>query len=170
MPPRVRVGLISDTHGLLRPEAVHALRASDRIVHAGDIVDPRNLDELAAIAPVTAVRGNNDRGPWAQAIPPTNTLAIGCVSILVIHDIALLEPDAADGFRVVVCGHSHRPSIAERDGVLYVNPGSAGPRRFALPVSVGELVVAGGDVRARLIELDVAPVAHRGHAQAGPRA
>ena len=155
--PDVRVGLISDTHGLLRNEALAALRGSDFIVHAGDIGDARIIEQLASIAPVTAVRGNNDRGAWAVARPETNTLVVGDASIFVLHDIASLEFDpAAKGVRAVVSGHSHRPSIAERGGVLYVNPGSAGPRRFSLPVSVGELLICATSVRARLIELDVA--------------
>lgn len=149
----MRVGLISDTHGLLRPEALDALRGSDRIVHAGDIGAPDILAALEAIAPVTAVRGNNDRAAWAAEIPETNTLDADGASILVIHDVAALGARAARRHRVVVSGHSHRPSIAERDGVLYVNPGSAGPRRFTLPISIGELVVSGRSVRARLIDL-----------------
>lgn len=150
---RVRVGLISDTHGLLRPEALAALAGSDFIVHAGDIGDPAIIEQLAAIAQVIAVRGNNDRGAWASAIPETCTLVAGGASIFVVHDIATLSIGLAARVRAVVSGHSHRPSIAERDGVLHVNPGSAGPRRFSLPVSVGELVVRGADVQARLIEL-----------------
>jgi putative phosphoesterase len=149
----VRVGLISDTHGLLRPEALAALERSDRIVHAGDIGEPSIIAALEAIAPVTAVRGNNDRDAWAAAIPEVDTLKVGAVSILVVHDLATLADGAAKRHRVVVSGHSHRPAIVERDGVLYVNPGSAGPRRFTLPVSIGELVIDGGDVKARLIDL-----------------
>ncbi len=153
----MRVGLISDTHGLLRPEALAALAGSDRIVHGGDIGDASILEQLASIAPVTAVRGNNDHGAWARAIPQTATLTVERVSILAIHDLAALARDpAAEGIRVVVSGHSHRPSIVERDGVLYVNPGSAGPRRFSLPVCAASLAIDGADVRARLIELRVA--------------
>jgi len=127
----LRVGLISDTHGLLRPEATAFLRGSDFIVHGGDICDPRILEELAALAPVTAVRGNNDRGAWAESLRETEMLQIGEVCIYAIHDLAQLhiEPAAA-GVRVVVSGHSHKPLVEERDGVLYVNPGSSGPRRF----------------------------------------
>jgi putative phosphoesterase len=149
----VRVGLISDTHGLLRPEALAALEGSDRIVHAGDIGEPSIIAALEAIAPVTAVRGNNDRGAWAAAIPGRATLDADGVSILVVHDLATLAAGAATRHRVVVSGHSHRPAIAERGGVLYVNPGSAGPRRFTLPISVGEIVVERGDAKARLIDL-----------------
>jgi len=125
------VGLISDTHGLLRPEAAEALKGSDAIIHAGDIGDPRLLHELARLAPVTAVRGNVDRGPWASALPATEVLQAGAAFIYVIHNLAELDLDpAAAGFRAVVSGHSHRPAQREKDGVLFVNPGSAGPRRF----------------------------------------
>jgi hypothetical protein len=151
-----RVGLISDTHGLLRPEATAFLRGSDFIVHAGDIGDARVLEELRAIAPVTAVRGNNDKGAWAEAVPQTEVLQIGEVSVYVLHNLAELDLDSmAAGCRVVVSGHSHRPLVEARDGVLYVNPGSAGPRRFKLPVSVAELQIAGASVKARLTELKV---------------
>jgi putative phosphoesterase len=149
----LRVGLISDTHGLLRPEAKAFLQGSDYIVHGGDICDPAILDELAAIAPVTAMQGNNDRGLWAKRLPETAVLQVGGVFIYAIHDLAQLdiEPDAA-GIRVVVYGHSHKPMVEERDNVLYVNPGSAGPRRFTLPIAVGELMVSGNAVTARIVE------------------
>ena len=151
-----RVGLISDTHGLLRPEAIAFLRGSDFIVHAGDIGDADVLRALNALAPVTVVRGNNDNGPWAERIAETEVLQIGEVFIYVLHNLAELDLDpAAAGFRVVVSGHSHRPSIDERDGVLYVNPGSSGPRRFSLPIAVGELEVAGRSVKAKLVELQL---------------
>jgi uncharacterized protein len=151
-----RIGLISDTHGLLRPEAVTFLRGSDRIVHAGDIGDAHVLTELNALAPVTAVRGNIDKGPWAEAIANTETVQVDDVFIYVIHDVAELDLDSvAAGFHVVVFGHSHRPSVQERDGVLYVNPGSSGPRRFKLPVAVAELEVDGRSVHAKLVELKV---------------
>ena len=151
-----RVGLISDTHGLLRPEATAFLHGSDFIVHAGDIVDAAILDRLAAIAPVTAVRGNNDKGAWAMRLSETEVLEIDEVLIYVLHDLAALDVDpAAAGFRVVVSGHSHRPRITERDGVLYVNPGSAGPRRFSLPIAAAELTVSGDKVDARLVEFAV---------------
>jgi putative phosphoesterase len=149
-----RVGLISDSHGLLRPEAMEFLRGSDFIVHAGDIGDSAILAELSAIAPVTAVRGNNDNGPWAQSVPETEVLRVDEVSIYVLHNLAELDTDpAAAGFQVVVSGHSHKPSVERRDGVLYVNPGSAGPRRFKLPISVADLEIAGASVKARLVEL-----------------
>lgn len=151
-----RVGLISDTHGLLRPEATAFLRGSDVIVHAGDIGDARVLDALRALAPVTAVRGNNDRGEWAAAVSPTEVLQVDEVSIYVLHDLSELDLDPlAAGFQVVVSGHSHRPSVKERDGVLYVNPGSSGPRRFKLPVAVAELRVVGASVNAEVVELEV---------------
>ena len=155
-----RVGLISDTHGLLRPEAVAFLRGSDFIVHAGDIGDAKVLGELRALAPVTAVRGNNDRGAWADAIAESEVLQVGEVFIHVLHDLAQLDLDpAAAGLQVVVSGHSHHPLIEERDGVLYVNPGSAGPRRFKLPITVAELQVEGRSVKAKLVELKVASAA-----------
>ena len=149
-----RVGLISDTHGLLRPEAVAFLRGSDQIVHGGDIGSEDVLHELATLAPVTAVRGNNDTGPWAGAVPSTGVLQVGGVFIYVVHDLGDLDLDpVAAGFQVVVSGHSHRPSVVERDGVLYVNPGSSGPRRFKLRITVGELTVVDHAVRARVVEL-----------------
>jgi putative phosphoesterase len=152
----LRIGLISDTHGLLRPEALAFLRGSDFIVHAGDIGHAAVLKELAGIAPVTAVRGNNDKGPWAETVQETEVLQVDRVRIYVVHDIAELDLDpVAAGFQVVVSGHSHKPSVKERDGVLYVNPGSSGPRRFKLPVAVAELMVSGNSVRARIVELDV---------------
>jgi putative phosphoesterase len=149
----MRVGLISDTHGLLRPEVLAFLQGSDHIVHAGDICDPDVLESLAAIAPVTAVRGNNDRGAWASALRETELLKLGDVFVYAIHDLAELdiEPKAA-GVRVVVSGHSHQSSVEHRDGVLYVNPGSAGPRRFKLPISAGELILKGSAASARIVE------------------
>ena len=152
----IRVGLISDTHGLLRPEAVAFLRGSDFIVHAGDIGHAAILKELASLAPLTAVRGNNDKGQWAKAVQETGVLRVGQVVIHVVHNIAELTLDPlAAGFQVVVSGHSHKPSVKERDGVLYVNPGSSGPRRFKLPVALAELAVNGNSVRARVVELEV---------------
>jgi putative phosphoesterase len=149
-----RVGLISDTHGLLRPEAVTFLRGSDFIVHAGDVGDVKVLDQLANLAPVTAVRGNNDKGPWADSLAKAKILQVDAVLIYVLHDLAELHLDpVAAGFRVVVFGHSHRPSGETRDGVLYVNPGSAGPRRFKLPISIGELQIVGRSVTPRHVEL-----------------
>jgi len=151
-----RIGLISDTHGLLRVEALDALRGSDVIIHAGDIGGADVLDRLSRIAPVTAVRGNNDKGPWAAALRETETLKIGEVFIYILHDVGHLDVDpSAAGFHAVVSGHSHRPGISERDGVLYVNPGSAGPRRFSLPVSIGHLVVSGTRIRPSLLTLEI---------------
>ena len=150
-----RVGLISDTHGLLRLEALAFLRGSDFIVHAGDIGDAAVLEELRRLAPLTAVRGNNDNGPWAKSIAETEVLEVGEVLIYVLHDLAEMDLDPVQaGFRVVVSGHSHNPRIEERDGVLYVNPGSSGPRRFKLPIAVAELRVAGSSVKARIVELE----------------
>ena len=146
-----RVGLISDTHGLLRPEALAFLRGADHIVHAGDIGKPEVLEALRALAPLTAVRGNNDHGGWARAVPSTANLTMGEVMIHVLHDVSSLR--LRPQFRVVVSGHSHKPLVQERDGVLYVNPGSAGPRRFTLPVAAGELKISGKTVRARIKEL-----------------
>ena len=150
----LRVGLISDTHGLLRPEASAFLRGCNRIIHAGDIGAHNVLRELSAIAPITAVRGNNDRGSWAEVLPQTQLIRFGEVVVYVVHDLARLdvEPQAA-GVSVVVSGHSHQPLVQERNGVLYVNPGSAGPRRFKLPIAVGELNIVGTSVTSRIVEL-----------------
>ena len=151
-----RIGIISDTHGLLRPQAIAFLRGSDFLVHGGDIGHADILKDLASLAPVTAVRGNNDKGPWAEAVANTEVLQVEGVLIYVIHNIAELDLDPrAAGFHVVVSGHSHKPSVNERDGVLYVNPGSAGPRRFKLPVAVAELAVSGSSIRARIVELEI---------------
>ena len=153
---RFRVGLISDTHGQLRAEAMDALRGSDFIIHAGDIGHADIIHQLAEIAPVTAVRGNNDNGAWATGVRETEVLVVGEVCVYVIHDLAQLKLDpVVAGFQVVVSGHTHRPGFETRNGVLYVNPGSAGPRRFALPVSVGELIVSGLDLGPRLFTLSV---------------
>ena len=150
------VGLISDTHGLLRPEAVEALRGSDFIVHAGDIGSPDILAALSDLAPLTAIRGNNDTDGWARRLPDTEVLAAGGISIYVIHNLADLDLDpAAAGFRVVVSGHSHRPGWRNKGGVLYVNPGSAGPRRFSLPVAAGQLVITGGRIVPKMYELRI---------------
>jgi uncharacterized protein len=150
----LRVGLISDTHGLLRPEARAFLLGCDYIVHGGDIGEPTILDELAVIAPLIAVRGNNDTEPWAARLPVTEMIRVGNVFVYVIHNLAELDIDpGAAGVRVVVSGHSHKPMIEERDGILYVNPGSSGPRRFKLPISVGEIIVSGSAVNARLVDL-----------------
>ena len=148
------IGVISDTHGLLRPEAFAALRGSNYIVHAGDIGDPTILEKLAEIAPLTAIRGNVDRQPWARKIPTTNVLEVSGVSIYVLHNLNELDlkPEAA-GFAVVVYGHSHVTKQEMKNGVLYFNPGSAGPRRFRLPVSVGRLCLKNGNVSAEIVEL-----------------
>jgi putative phosphoesterase len=149
-----RVGVLSDTHGLLRPEAVIFLRGCDRIVHGGDIGRSEILEELRSLAPVTAVRGNNDRGVWADQLHETQVLEVDAVLLYVVHDLARLDSDpAAAGFRVVISGHSHKPRMEKRDGVLYFNPGSCGPRRFKLPVSVGELTIDGDELSGRLVEL-----------------
>jgi len=150
------VGLISDTHGLLRPEALTSLAGADYIIHAGDIGDASILERLSTIAPVTAVRGNNDKGAWASHIPETEVLEVGAAIIYVLHDVSALDLDpAAAGFHAVIAGHSHRPSIELREGVQFVNPGSAGPRRFKLPVSIGWLTVSGTSIKPRLVELTV---------------
>ena len=152
-----RIGLISDTHGLLRPEAAAFLRGSDFVIHGGDIGHEGILKELRSVAPVTAVRGNNDKGSWAESLADTEVLQVEGVSIYVIHNIAELDLDpVAAGFQVVVSGHSHKPSVVENGGVLYVNPGSAGPRRFELPIAVAELVVDGTSVHARVVYFEVA--------------
>jgi putative phosphoesterase len=149
-----RIGLISDTHGLLRPEAIDFLRGCDRIVHAGDICDPSVLTALRALAPVVVVRGNNDRGDWADAIAVEETVRIDDVLLLAVHDVAdLAAMPLPDGVSIVVHGHSHKPAVVERDGILYVNPGSAGPRRFKLPISIGELRIEGSRVESRLVTL-----------------
>ncbi len=145
------IGVISDTQGLLRSESLAALQGSDFIIHAGDIGDPTTLTKLSEIAPVTAVRGNVDHGTWARKIPTTNVLEVKGVSIYVLHNLQELDlkPEAA-GFAVVVYGHSHVPKQETKNGVLYFNPGSAGPRRFHLPVSLGRLVVENGVVRGEI--------------------
>ena len=155
-PSLIRVGLISDTHGLVRDEALEALTGCRHIIHAGDIVEPDILERLRRIAPVTAVRGNNDRGPWADALPEYEVVEFGAVSVYVRHNQAELDIDpGAAGFRVCVFGHSHKPLVESRDGVLFVNPGSAGPRRFKLPIAVGELLISDDRVNARIIELSL---------------
>ena len=152
------VGVISDTHGLLRPEALAALRGSQYIIHAGDIGDSQILDKLAAIAPLTAVRGNVDHGAWAEKIPATNVLEVDEVSIYVLHSLEELDlkPEAAK-FAAVIYGHSHVPKQEVKNGVLYFNPGSAGPRRFQLPVSVGRLTIEDGKIEAKIIFLEPNP-------------
>jgi putative phosphoesterase len=151
-----RIGVISDTHGLLRPEAVQALGGSQFIIHAGDIGDPEILPQLNRLAPVTAVRGNIDRFPWARNIPAINILEVGGLSLYVLHNLAALdlEPQAA-GFAAVICGHSHIPRQETRNGVLYLNPGSAGPTRFQLRATVARLTIRGGRLSSDIIELRV---------------
>jgi putative phosphoesterase len=150
----LKIGLISDTHGVLRPQAIRALDGAQRIIHAGDIGGPEILEQLGAIAPVDAVRGNNDKGAWAGDIPLYQALELEGVSIYVLHDLKEIDIDPkAAGFQVVIAGHSHQPRIAERDGIQYVNPGSAGPRRFSLPVTVAYLELAAGKARARIVEI-----------------
>jgi putative phosphoesterase len=150
----MRIGLISDTHGLLRPAVRGALAGCEVIVHAGDIGGTDVLAALAELAPLRAVRGNNDRGEWADLLPVDDVVVVGDCLVYVRHDLAEIDLDpAAAGFQVVVTGHSHRPSHAQRDGVLYVNPGSAGPRRFRLPITCAEIRVGDGPPRVRFIEL-----------------
>lgn len=150
----LRIGLISDTHGLLRPEALQCLQGCDHIIHGGDIGNPGILDTLREIAPLTVVRGNNDTAEWAADIPEVARSEFDGVRVHALHNLADLEIDPpVDRTRVVVSGHSHRPLIRENAGVIYVNPGSAGPRRFTLPISVGELLIGNGTVSARLVTL-----------------
>ena len=153
---RKLIGIISDTHGLVRPQAIEALEGVDMILHAGDIGNQQVLDTLNNIAPVVAVRGNNDKGDWAQALSDWEVVEVEKVSIYMLHDVKEIDvsPSGA-GFHVVVSGHSHKPSVEERRGVLYVNPGSAGPRRFTLPVSLAHLHVVGAKAHAKIIELSV---------------
>jgi uncharacterized protein len=148
------IGVISDTHGLLRPEAVEALKGCDRIIHAGDVGSPYILEQLRRVAPVVAVRGNVDKGGWAQALPWSESVELDGHAIYVLH--ILEDLPVPDGISAVVYGHSHKPSIEERGGVLYLNPGSAGPRRFKLPVTVARMSVVNGALTAQIIELDVA--------------
>jgi len=151
---QILVGVISDTHGLIRPEAVAALRGSDLIIHAGDVGAPQVLDELRKLAPTFVVRGNIDVAHWAGALPATAHVEAGGLMFHVLHDIAELGLDpAAAGYAAVVYGHSHQPSIETREGVLFLNPGSAGPRRFRLPVSIARVSVSGGKLRPEIVEL-----------------
>ena len=150
-----RVGIISDTHGLLRPQAVEALDGCEQIIHAGDVGKPEVLEALGRLAPTVAVRGNVDRGAWATALPDREAVTVAGTSIYVLHDLHELDLDpAAAGVRVVVSGHSHQPHVENRDGVLYLNPGAAGPRRFRLPVTLCHLEIGSdGRLEARLIDL-----------------
>jgi hypothetical protein len=149
------IGVVSDTHGLLRPQALERLRGVDRIVHAGDIGSPEVLRALEAVAPVTAVRGNNDRAAWARALPETAILEVGKVRLYVLHDVKALAVDLrATAIDAVIAGHSHKPALADRDGVLFMNPGSIGPRRFTLPIAMGFLTIRGAGVRGKLVYLN----------------
>jgi putative phosphoesterase len=151
-----QIGVISDTHGLLRPQAVEALRGVELILHAGDVGAPEVLEGLRGIAPVRAIRGNTDTDPWARRLPETDVVKVEDVSIFMLHSLDDLDLDPkAAGFRVVISGHSHRPEAIERDGVLYLNPGAAGPRRFSLPLSVARLTIAGGAVRHEILKLSI---------------
>ena len=151
-----RIGLISDTHGLLRPQALEALRGCELILHAGDVGKPEILSALRELALVIAVRGNVDQEDWAKALPETAVAEAGAVLLYVLHDVHALDLDpAAAGFRVIVSGHSHQPGKFERNGVLYVNPGSAGPRRFHLPVSVARLDLRCTPFEVEFVELRV---------------
>ena len=150
------VGLISDTHGLIRPEALKALNDVELIIHAGDIGKPEVIAALKAIAPVLAIKGNNDIGNWARPLPDTKLVKSGDTQLYVIHNVKDLDCDpVARGYQAVVSGHSHKPSVATRDGVLFVNPGSAGPRRFKLPIAVGKLFIQNSQLTAEIIELSV---------------
>ncbi len=156
MRARASIGVISDTHGLVRPQAVDALRGSDLIVHAGDVGHPAVLEALRALAPVVAVRGNNDRGAWAESLAATEVVDVAGVLLYVLHDLAELDVDPeAAGFHAVIAGHSHRPKLERRGGLLYLNPGSAGPRRFRLPVALARLRIQAAVVEAELVELEV---------------
>lgn len=150
------VGVISDTHGLLRPEALDALGRSEHIIHAGDIGAPEIIPELERIAQVTAIRGNVDREPWTNRFPETDVVELGGLQLYIIHDLNALDlnPRAA-GFAAVISGHSHQPKQEVKGGVLYFNPGSAGPKRFRLPVSIGMLEISGAKITGKIIELKV---------------
>ncbi len=154
--PEHLIGVISDTHGLLRPEAVKALAGVELIIHAGDIGNPEVLAALEQIAPVQAIRGNTDRGDWAADLPLTRVVEVGGVHLYVLHELFCLDLDpAAAGFAAVIFGHSHHPHLARKNGVLYLNPGSAGPRRFTLPVSLARLLVHNNALHPELVELKV---------------
>lgn len=159
-PQTFTLGLISDTHGLLRDEALALLAGSDRIIHAGDIGGPAILERLARLAPVDAIRGNNDDDPWAASLPDTLTLTIAGHRLHVVHSLADLVPDpVGTGIRAVIAGHSHRPSVVVRDGIVYVNPGSAGPRRFTLPLSVAKMRLCGDTIDTVILPIAVPPAA-----------
>lgn len=150
-----RVGVVSDTHGLMRPEALAALEGSELILHAGDVGSPEILEALRAIAPVVAVRGNNDKGAWADGLPAFELVTVEATSVYVLHDVADLDLDpVAAGIGVVIFGHSHKPLVERRRGALYLNPGSAGPRRFTLPIAVARLTVEGASAEAEVVPLE----------------
>lgn len=154
MTTSLRLGVIADTHGLLRPEALEALRGCERILHLGDIGPASLLDQLRELAPLDVVRGNNDIEDWAAALPETLLLELGGLRLFLIHDLKQLAIDpVAEGIDVVLAGHSHKPLNEVRDGVLYLNPGSAGPRRFRLPISLAILALAGGHTEVEMIQL-----------------
>jgi putative phosphoesterase len=156
MPATTIVGVISDTHGLLRPEALEALDGSDLILHAGDIGSEAVLETLASVAPVVAVRGNVDRDKWADTLPERMAVEIGDATVYMLHDRQMLDlkPEAA-GFQAVISGHSHQAAHEVRNGVLYFNPGSAGPKRFNLPITLGRFVVTGSSIEHEIITLDI---------------
>ena len=149
------IGLISDTHGLVRPQALAALKGVDVIVHAGDIGKSEVLEELRKIAPLYVIRGNNDRDSWAKSLPDILKLRCGEIRIQVIHNVHDLAENTGADYDAIISGHSHKPGIQTRDGTLYVNPGSAGPRRFKLPIAVGKLRISGRQLEAELVELNV---------------
>jgi hypothetical protein len=150
----LRVAIVSDTHGLLRPEAKVFAAACDYIIHGGDVGSQAILEQLSALAPLIAVKGNNDRQAWAAHLPETEMIRVGGVFVYVIHDLAQLDLDPhAAGVQIIVSGHSHKPLVERRDGILYINPGSCGPKRFTLPISMGEMIVEGTKVRVRTLEL-----------------
>jgi putative phosphoesterase len=152
-----QLGIIADTHGLLRSEAVVALAGSEIIIHSGDIGSLAVLERLRSLAPVVAIRGNNDKGAWAASLRTSEVVEIDEATLYVLHDLGELDLDPASaGFQAVIAGHSHRPMIERREGVLYVNPGSAGPRRFSLPITVARLEVVRAEVTGRIIELRAA--------------
>jgi putative phosphoesterase len=151
---RCVVGVISDTHGLLRPQAMALLQGAERILHAGDVGNAAILAALAGIAPVDAIRGNNDDAQWAAGLPDTLALDIAGVPFYIVHDVKALGTRMPPrGTRIIICGHSHRPSVVDRDGMLIVNPGSAGPRRFSLPLSVARLTLCDGQIDARILPI-----------------
>jgi len=153
---RIAIGVVSDTHGLVRPEAIAALRGCDLVLHAGDVGRPEVIDAFREIAPTVAVRGNVDGGAWAEALPLTEVVEAAGHSLYMLHDISELDLDpAAVGFAAVIFGHSHRPSAERKDGVLYLNPGSAGPRRFTLPVSVARISIEGPALDCEIVTLDI---------------